>query len=365
MLLYEDFFLSDEKGEITSIPLYVADSKQTYLIEVFKQGYVRTHSEVTIKKGSHTSLSITMEPVKDEIKKTPPDRFDLLSKTITVHLGQVYQEGETITMPFLSYLKNVACSQLYPTWPYQALKAAIRDQLRMILHLMESQWYRQQGYSFDITNTAHFDPAYVKNRNIFDSISNIVDEVVQEYTQDQRCGSSTYPGHAFQEKEHSEVVLLLQKALNTIASQYPAIPVLVMDGMFETGTKHAVCTFQRVFGLPVDGITKKATWDAIFGTAAQIEQSDLPGEGRPLFPGTPLQLYSHGDDVLLMQSRLQIISLSYSSIPKPKIDGMFLETTHQSVLAFQRLLGLSIHGIIDQMTWSQINQVYEELRASS
>ena len=98
--------------------------------------------------------------------------------TITVHLGAPDEEALNVTVPYLDYIKNVASSELYPTWPEEALRANIHAITSIAMNRIFTEWYRGRGYDFDITNSTQYDQAYVHGRGIFDSISNIANERV-------------------------------------------------------------------------------------------------------------------------------------------------------------------------------------------
>jgi peptidoglycan hydrolase-like amidase len=100
---------------------------------------------------------------------------------ITVHLGAPDEEAKNVTVPFLDYIKNVASSELYPTWPEEALKANIHAITSVALNRMFTEWYRSRGYNFDITNDTLYDQAYVHERGIFDNVSNIVNDNFNKY----------------------------------------------------------------------------------------------------------------------------------------------------------------------------------------
>ena len=99
----------------------------------------------------------------------------VIPETITVHLGAPDEPAENVTVPFLDYIKNVASSELYPTWPETALRANIYAITSTALNRIFTEWYRSRGYNFDITSDTRVDQAFVHNRGIFDSISVLVD----------------------------------------------------------------------------------------------------------------------------------------------------------------------------------------------
>jgi len=104
-----------------------------------------------------------------------------IPEEITVHLGPPSAAAENITVPFTEYIKNVASSEIYPTWPENALRANIYAIISFALNRIYTEWYPSRGYDFDITNTTAFDQAYVRDRSVFENISQIVDEIFDSY----------------------------------------------------------------------------------------------------------------------------------------------------------------------------------------
>ena len=100
-----------------------------------------------------------------------------IPSTITVHLGRPDAPAENVTLPFPDYIKNVASSELYPTWPENALRANIYAQVSFALNRIYTEWYRSQGYDFDITGSTSIDQTYVYGRNTFENIDTIVDDI--------------------------------------------------------------------------------------------------------------------------------------------------------------------------------------------
>lgn len=100
-----------------------------------------------------------------------------IPETITVHLGPPSSSAQNITVPFADYIKNVASSEIYPTWPEEAIRANIYAQISYVLNRVFTEWYRAQGYDFDITNSTRYDQSFVPGRDIFENISSIVDDM--------------------------------------------------------------------------------------------------------------------------------------------------------------------------------------------
>ena len=111
--------------------------------------------------------------------------FPVVPEHITVHLGPPDQAAENVTVPFTDYIKNVASSEIYPTWPENALRANILAQISVALNRIYTEWYRSRGYDFDITSTTQFDQKFINGREYFQNISYIVDELFNDYVRRQ------------------------------------------------------------------------------------------------------------------------------------------------------------------------------------
>ena len=340
---------------------------------------------------------------------------------ITVHLGTPNSNAPNVTVPFPEYIKNVASSELYPTWPENALRANIYAQLSFALNRYYTEFYRSQGKDFDITSSTAFDQAFVQNREIFDNISDIVDEIFDSYLVRQGqiqpffaqyCNGTTvtcpglsqwgtvplarngltpfeilqryygddinivtdvpvepnansYPGFSLSVGSVGAPVRLIQFWLNRISANYPNIPkIQTIDGIFDEVTESAVKKFQQIFNLTPDGIVGKATWYRIlyiFNAVKRLSELNSEGISRQELNqqyNRPYRLGDSGKGVLSLQYYLQTISDYYPSVPSLTLDGIFGEGTERTVKAFQTLFGLNPDGIVGNQTWNQIYDAY-------
>ncbi len=345
----------------------------------------------------------------------------VIPESITVHLGAPDAPAENVTVAFVDYIKNVASSEIYPTWPENALRANIYAQISFALNRIYTEYYRSRGYDFDITNSTSVDQSFVYGRDIFDNISEIVDEIFNDYIARQgfieplfalycdgvrtTCAglsqwgsvdlaeqgyipydilryyygnninivqdapienvSASYPGVPLRLGSAGNDVRTVQTRLNRISANYPAIPkISVADGIFGTETENAVLEFQRIFSLTADGIVGKATWYRIQSIYNAVKKlNELESEGLTLFDveqqfsGT----LSEGDlgiEVSTVQYYLAVIAYFDPRVSTPTSGGVFDRATRESVLAFQRAYGLAETGEVDEETWNRLVSIY-------
>lgn len=354
-----------------------------------------------------------------------PSRGRVLSSVyipryITVHLGApTNSSARNVTVDFVAYLKNVASSEIYPTWPESAIRANVYAQLSFALNRIFTEWYPSQGYSFNITNHTGYDQYYVQGRNIFDNISQIVDEIYTTYIR--RVGAlnplfaeycngttvtcsglsqwgtvslaqsgyfpyqilqryygtnidlvqaaqvrtieSSYPGTALRLGSSGTAVSTIQRQLNRIRRNYPAIPeISPVDGIFGSQTRAAVLAFQRIFNLTQDGIVGQGTWNRISNIYVAVTRlAELGGESEPLPSQRPTGVFRQGDRgyyVRLAQYFLRVISNYYNAVRPIAIDGIFGANTRDAVMDFQRRFGLEVDGVIGPDTWNALYNVF-------
>lgn len=339
---------------------------------------------------------------------------------ITVHLGSPSSNAQNVTLPFIDYVKNVASSEIYPTWDESALRANILAIVSFALNRVYTEFYRSRGYDFDITSSTAYDQAFVNGRSYFDSVSRIADELFNDYLRrpgfveplaakfcngttvtceglsqwgsqnlaEQGLSSqqiirnyygnietvinapvrdliSSYPGTPLRRGSSGPEVVTIQVALNRIAQNYPAIPKIpAIDGIFGPRTEASVRKFQEVFDLDVDGIVGQATWYAIVRLYTAVTSlAELRSQGQRYYainwnPPQSLRLGSTGDKVRLLQYMLSILADFIPEIPDVSIDGIYGNATRAAVLAAQRRFRLPETGVVDAETWIEIYDQY-------
>ena len=345
-----------------------------------------------------------------------------IPQTITVHTGPANQWAENVTVSFSDYIKNVASSEIYPTWPEAALRANILAQISFALNRVYTEYYPSRGYDFDITASTMNDQKFIKGRSIFDNVAQIVDELFTTYIRRKGfveplsarfCNGTTvtcdglsqwgsealarqgmgtmdilrryygndielvsntpikdiaysYPGYPLQTGSSGNYVTVLQVMLNRIARNYPAIPrISPVDGVFGSQTEESVKQFQRIFNLTPDGIVGQATWyKLVFLYVGVTNLSELVSEGQPFTEvqgpatGVTLREGSTGIAVSALQYFISILAQFNPSVPGLAIDGIFGPKTTAAVNAVQSRLGLPVTGTVDDTTWQRIYDEY-------
>ena len=345
----------------------------------------------------------------------------IIPETIVVHLGSPNEDAENVTVSFPDYIKNVASSEIYPTWPEESLRANILAQISVALNRIYTEYYRSQGKPFDITSSTAYDQSFVYQRDIYNNIAELVDEIFNDYIRrdgfieplyatfcdgvEVNCDGLSQWGSVSLANNGSTAIQILKKyygndveivfdapvesvnltvppvplregdtgrdvenvqiRLNRISVNYPGIPKIPkIDGFFGPETTDAVTEFQRVFGLRADGIVGKSTWykiQYIYNAVKRLYEVNSEGltysELPQRYPGS-LELGSSGSGVLILQYYLEYISLFIPTVQSVKPDGSFGTETQNSVISFQKTYGLEQNGVVDRNVWNSIQSAY-------
>jgi peptidoglycan hydrolase-like protein with peptidoglycan-binding domain len=340
---------------------------------------------------------------------------------ITVHLGSPDSNAQNVTLSFPQYIKNVASSEIYPTWNEAAIYANIYAQISYALNRVYTNYYRSRGYDFDITSSTAYDQKFINGRTIYENISEIVDDIFTTYIRREgsieplaakycngttvtceglsqwgseylaRQGYSTlgilkyyygdnielventpisdiqtlYPGYPLRRGDSGDAVTVIQRELNTIARNYPAIPRVTVDGVFGESTERSVRAFQQIFGLTPDGVVGQGTWNKLVMLYVGILRlAELDSIGVTIFGSSleypeSLRLGDENKYVSTLQYFLSVLSEFYDTIPSVPITGYFGEVTQNAVIAFQRTAGLVADGIVGRRTWDELYRYYD------
>lgn len=290
----------------------------------------REPSPETFPIPDHTLYGIyPPKIIEDEIKPVESGEIVLTSVVIPefviVHDGPPNDPGATnYWVRYKDYIKNVASSEIYATWPESSIYANIFAIQSFTLNRVFTEWYRNQGFNFTITSSTAYDHKFIPNRNIYDTINAAVDRLFTNY-------------------------LSRPNVLQPILTQYCDGQRVQCPGlMTQWGSKQ----LGEQGSSPIE-ILRHFYGDSIFlNTATQVS-------GVPVsFPGTELTIGSTGDSVRQLQDQLNRISDVYTAIPGVAVDGNFGAQTQTAVKAFQSIFDLPETGVVDLATWYKISGIY-------
>ena len=355
-----------------------------------------------------------------------PPVIPYVPENITVHLGPPGSDAQNVTVPFADYVKNVASSEIYPTWEDSALRANIYAIVSFALNRVYTEFYRSRGYPFDITNSTAYDQYFVNGRSYFENISRLVDELFNDYLRRpgfveplaaKFCNGTTvtceglsqwgsqglaqqgynstqiirsyygdveivpnapvrgiqqsYPGTPLRRGTTGPGVVTVQVMLNRISQSYPAIPkVPTVDGIFGARTEASVRKFQDVFNLNPDGIVGSATWYSLVRIYVAVTRlAELRSQGQRFYANSwahePIEQGDRGIKVEHLQYMLSVLSEYIPEMLPVTVDGIYGSNTRNAVLAAQRRFGLPQTGEVDFDTWDEIYDQYAGIENTS
>ena len=279
----------------------------------------------------------------------------IIPKNITVHLGRPAASAQNVTVSFRRYIANVASSEVYPTWPEQALRANIHCQISLALNRIYTEWYPSKGYSFNITNSTSYDQYYVHGRTVFDVMVRLTDDIFNTYirktgtvnpyyaeycdgksvtcpglkqwgtltlanqgrsalsilkyyygsnieiirTNNIQSIPQSYPGSPLRQGSTGAAVFTLQRQLNRITKDYPFLGLLTVDGIFGRKMTETVKKFQKQFNLTADGVVGRSTWYKISYIYVSVKDlAELTSEGETFSGTLPDSSWNFGSSVL-------------------------------------------------------------------
>lgn len=267
---------------------------------------------------------------EDEIKPMDTSGEIVLSRVVipeyvVVHDGTPSNPtAKDYYVRYRDYIKNVASSEIYATWPDNTIRANVLAIMSFTLNRVYTEWYRNKGYDFTITSSTAFDHKWINGRNIFESISRIVDELFDNYL--------SRPG-----------------VRQPILTQYcDGQRVQCPNWMTQWGSKY----------LGDQGYSAIEILRNFYGSNMYINTAEEISGIPASWPGQPLDIGSSGIKVRQIQEQLNAIANAYPALPKISVDGVFGENTQNAVKKFQQIFGLPATGIVDYSTWYEIQEIY-------
>ena len=354
-------------------------------------------------------------------------RYPIVPNNIIVHLGEPSANARDITIPFTEYISNVASSEIYPTWPKNALIANIYTIISFAMNRIYNEWYRSKGYNFDITSLPSYDQKYTEGRSVYENIENIVEDIFNNYVvkngqvqpyftrycdgrittcdglsqwgsvslanqgkspleilkyyygndisifENALVGDNTigYPGYEIGIGSAGNQVLAIQRDLRRIRKNYPAIPEINNTlGIYDEDTVKAVKKFQEIFDLPQTGVVNKATWYKIKYIYTSVKKlSDLYSEGltedEVTFLYTDQLKYGDtGIEVEYVHYYLDAIAFLDNDIPRLPTNSIYNNNTITMVKAFQEKYNLPVTGIFTYSDWQVLKNAYNKILKS-
>ncbi len=267
---------------------------------------------------------------EDEIKPMNETGEIVLSRVvvpeyIVVHDGSPRDStARNYYVKYKDYIKNVASSEIYATWPANTIRANVLAIMSFTLNRVFTEWYRNQGYEFTITSSTAFDHKWIPERNIFDTISVIVDELFADY-------------------------LSRPNVKQPILTQYcDGRQVQCPNWMTQWGSK----------SLGDQGYSPIEILRYFYGDNMYINTAEAISGIPSSWPGYNLENGSSGSKVRQLQEQINVIATAYPAIPKLNVDGIYGPATTEAVRKFQSVFGLPATGITDYKTWYKISEIY-------
>lgn len=251
----------------------------------------------------------------------------VIPKTITVHLGKPSASARNVTVSFRDYIANVASSEVYPTWPEQALRANIHCQISLALNRIYTEWYPSKGYSFNITNSTSYDQYYVHGRTVFDVMVRLTNDIFNTYIRKKGTVNPYYAEYC--DGKSVSCAGLKQWGTVTLANQ----------------VKNALQILRYYYGNDVE-----------------IVRSDNIRSIPQSYPGSPLRQGSSGPAVFTLQRQLNRIAKDYPFLGKLNVDGVFGAQMASTVRAFQKQFNLTADGVVGRQTWYKISYIYVSVK---
>lgn len=319
-----------QEGLVSGVQIFSGENGlQSIVLQPSEQTPDYVYNPIVI--GGHTLWEYYPPKIAEpEIKPLSESGEIVLSrvvvpKTIVVHDGVPGDSTATdYYVPYIDYIKNVACCEIYSTWPESTIEANILAIMSFTLNRVYTEWYRNKGYNFTITSSTAYDHKWIYGKTIYENISQIADRLYNRY-------------------------LARPNVKQPILTQYcDGKRVSCPNWMTQWGSK----------ALGDDGFSAIDIIHYYYGSDMYVNEAEIVSGIPSSYPGYDLTIGSSGEPVITIQEQLNRIAQNYPAIPTVTVDGIFGSATTESVRAFQSIFNLPVSGIVDFPTWYKISQIY-------
>lgn len=319
-----------QEGLVSGVQIFSGENGlQSIVLQPSEQTPDYVYNPIVI--GGHTLWEYYPPKIAEpEIKPLSESGEIVLSRvvvpeTIVVHDGVPGDSTATdYYVPYIDYIKNVACCEIYSTWPESTIEANILAIMSFTLNRVYTEWYRNKGYNFTITSSTTYDHKWIYGKTIYENISQIADRLYNRY-------------------------LARPNVKQPILTQYcDGKRVSCPNWMTQWGSK----------ALGDDGFSAIDIIHYYYGSDMYVNEAEIVSGIPSSYPGYDLTIGSSGEPVITIQEQLNRIAQNYPAIPTVTVDGIYGSATAESVRAFQSIFNLPVSGIVDFPTWYKISQIY-------
>lgn len=319
-----------QEGLVSGVQIFSGENGlQSIVLQPSEQTSDYVYNPIVI--GGHTLWEYYQPKIAEpEIKPLSESGEIVLSRvvvpeTIVVHDGVPGDSTATdYYVPYIDYIKNVACCEIYSTWPESTIEANILAIMSFTLNRVYTEWYRNKGYNFTITSSTAYDHKWIYGKTIYENISQIADRLYNRY-------------------------LARPNVKQPILTQYcDGKRVSCPNWMTQWGSK----------ALGDDGFSAIDIIHYYYGSDMYVNEAEIVSGIPSSYPGYDLTIGSSGEPVITIQEQLNRIAQNYPAIPTVTVDGIYGSATAESVRAFQSIFNLPVSGIVDFPTWYKISQIY-------
>lgn len=319
-----------QEGLVSGVQIFSGENGlQSIVLQPSEQTPDYVYNPIVI--GGHTLWEYYPPKIAEpEIKPLAESGEIVLSRvvvpeTIVVHDGVPGDSTATdYYVPYIDYIKNVACCEIYSTWSESTIEANILAIMSFTLNRVYTEWYRNKGYNFTITSSTAYDHKWIYGKTIYENISQIADRLYNRY-------------------------LARPNVKQPILTQYcDGKRVSCPNWMTQWGSK----------ALGDDGFSAIDIIHYYYGSDMYVNEAEIVSGIPSSYPGYDLTIGSSGEPVITIQEQLNRIAQNYPAIPTVTVDGIYGSATAESVRAFQSIFNLPVSGIVDFPTWYKISQIY-------